>query len=142
MVFKNNSTLESDLDVDLSWNNNSPMPIVGWAIEIDSTITFDSIDKRSISSWNDPGFDISGNEYELQSSLDIGKSWYWRVRGLSNTFQLGEWSQAFTFYLPDLNYNQITNEQFTTEFYQGSTFSNQQMIHHLLICKLQMITIH
>ena len=123
--FKNNSTLESDLDVELSWNHNNPMQIVGWAIEIDSTNTFDSIDKRAISSWNDPGFDISGNEYELQSSLDNGKSWHWRVRGLSNTFQLGEWSQAFTFYLPDLNYNQITNEQFTTEFYQGSTFSNQ-----------------
>ena len=61
----------------------------------------------------------------MQSSLDNGKSWHWRVRGLSNTFQLGEWSQAFTFYLPDLNYNQISNDKFTTEFYQGSIFSNQ-----------------
>ena len=74
-IFKNNSTLESDLDVVLSWNNNAPMPIVGWAIDIDSTSTFDSIDKRSISSWNDPGFDVMGCEYELQSSLDIGKRW-------------------------------------------------------------------
>ncbi|DAC53108.1 MAG TPA: DNRLRE domain-containing protein, partial [Candidatus Poseidoniaceae archaeon] len=127
-VFKNNSTLETDIDLDLSWNNNSPMPIVGWAIEIDSSSNFDSIDKRSITSWNDPGFDIAGCEYELQSSLDIGKVWYWRVRGLSNTFQLGEWSQSFTFFLPDLNYHPLTHNSFTTEYSHGSAFSNQQMI--------------
>ena len=127
-VFKNNSTLESELDLDLMWNNNSPMPIVGWAIEIDSTNTFDSADKRAKSSWNDPGFDIAGCKYELQDSLDIAKRWYWRVRGLSNTYQLGEWSQSFSFFLPDLNYNQISNNSFTTEYSHGSAFTNQQML--------------
>ena len=47
------------------------MPIIGWALEIDSTDSFDSIDKRSVSSWNDPGFDVV--EETLQSPLDIGK---------------------------------------------------------------------
>ena len=35
-VYKNNSTLESVTDLTLSWSHNNPMPIVGWAVEIDS----------------------------------------------------------------------------------------------------------
>ena len=100
------------------------MPIIGWAVEIDSTNTFDSIDKRSVESWNDPGFDVLAGEYVLQDPLDIGKKWHWRVRGLSNTYQLGDWSQYFTFYLPNLNYNQLQPGLFTTEYSQGSAFSN------------------
>ena len=99
------------------------MPIIGWALEIDSTDSFDSIDKRSVSSWNDPGFDVLGGSYTLQSPLDNGKKWYWKVRGLSNTYQLGDWSQNLLS-CSDLNYHQIQSGLFSTEYSQSSAFTN------------------
>ena len=50
----------------LTWAHNNPMPVIGWALEIDSTDTFNSIDKRSVVSWNDIGFDVNQCVYELQ----------------------------------------------------------------------------
>ncbi|MGB0266092.1 MAG: DNRLRE domain-containing protein, partial [Candidatus Poseidoniaceae archaeon] len=126
-IYKNNSTLESVSIDNLTWSHNNPMPVIGWALEIDSTETFNSIDKRSISSWNDVGFDVNQCVYELQTPLDVGKQWYWRVRGLSNSYQLGDWSQGFTFYQPDFNYNRVSSDTFTTEYNQGSVFSNNDM---------------
>ena len=58
--------------------------------------------------------------YNLRSIL---VKWYWKVRGLSNTYQLGDWSQIY-FLFADLNYNQVQPGLFTTEYFQGSTFTN------------------
>ena len=124
-IYKNNSTLESVSIENLTWSHNNPMPVIGWALEIDSTETFNSIDKRSIVSWNDIGFDVNQCVYELQTPLDVGERWYWRVRGLSNSYQLGDWSQVYTFYQPDFNYNMISSNSFSTEYQHGSAFSNQ-----------------
>ena len=81
------------------------------------TDSFDSIDKRSVSSWNDPGFDVVGGSYTLQSPLDIGKS----GTGKLETFKhLSTWRLVSRIYflLPDLNYNQVQPGLFTTEYFQ------------------------
>lgn len=124
-IYKNNSTLESASIENLTWAHNNPMPVIGWALEIDSTDTFNSIDKRTMVSWNDIGFDVNQCVYELQTPLDVGERWYWRVRGLSNSYQLGDWSQVYTFYQPDFNYNMISSNSFSTEYHHGSAFSNE-----------------
>ena len=79
-------------------------------------------------SWNDPGFDIAGNQYELQSNLDVGKQWFWRVRALSSTYQLGDWSSNFHFYLPDFNFYSSSADTFTTEFSHNSAISNSDVL--------------
>ena len=123
-IYKNNSTLESVTDLTLFGVIIIQCQLLVGLLEIDSANTFDSVDKRSISSWNNVGFDVALGEYELQSALDVGKQWHWRIRGLSNSYQLGDWSQPYTFYLPDFNYNQISSDSYTTTYSQGSAFTN------------------
>ncbi|MCH1442711.1 MAG: DNRLRE domain-containing protein, partial [Candidatus Poseidoniaceae archaeon] len=53
-------------------------------------------------SWSNSGFDLSNNTFTPLSDLDDGKTWYWRVRAISSTNQLGNWSQTFHFNLPSL----------------------------------------
>ena len=127
-VFVNNSSLETDEQPIFQWTPNNVVPVIGWGFEIDSSDQFDSPDKRTASSWNDPGFDIAGNQYELQSNLDVGKQWFWRVRALSSTYQLGDWSSNFHFYLPDFNFYSSSADTFTTEFSHNSAISNSDVL--------------
>ncbi|MFL2882145.1 MAG: DNRLRE domain-containing protein, partial [Candidatus Poseidoniaceae archaeon] len=123
-VFQNNSTLESNDLPELEWSPNTQSQIIGWALEIDTSNTFDSSERIAVSSWNDLGFDIQNCTYELQNPLTDGQKWFWRIRGLTSTFQLGDWSSSFEFYIADLNYNLVSPNQFTTEYSQGSAFTN------------------
>ena len=127
-VFVNNSSLEVDLSPTIEWTPNNVVPVIGWGLELDTSNQFDSPNKRSVSSWNDPGFDLANNQYELQSDLQIAQKWFWRVRGLSSTYQLGEWSSAFHFYLPDFNVDLVDSDSFTTEFFHNSAIGNSQVL--------------
>ena len=86
----------------LNWSFSSGVSLAGWMIEIDTTDTFDSTNLQSHTSWNDPGFDSTELTYTLQSDLDTGMTWYWRVLAISSTFQIGQWSAINNFLLPDL----------------------------------------
>ena len=121
MGFQNNSTLESVTNLQLSWNHNNPMPIAGWALEIDSTNTFDSIDKRSATS----GTSVLMFWQEATTSVTARywQKWHWRVRDFQILISL-EIVARLTFYLPDLNYHQIQSGLFSTEYSQNSAFSN------------------
>ena len=127
-VFVNNSSLEVDISPTIQWSPNNIVPVVGWALEIDTSDQYNTPNKRSVESWNDPGFDLINNEYDLQSDLQIAEKWYWRVRGLSSTYQLGEWSTNFHFYLPDFNFQQVDDETFTTEYQHNSAIVNSQVL--------------
>ena len=98
MAFVNNSSLESDDSPLIEWTPNNNVSILGWGIEIDSTDEFNSPDKISAVSWSDSGFDVINNQYLLQSSLQIGQQWFWRVRALSSTYHLenGHQNSIFT----------------------------------------------
>ena len=52
---------------------NNIVPVIGWGLELDTSSQFDSPNKRSVSSWNDPGFDLANNQYELQSDSKLVK---------------------------------------------------------------------
>ena len=53
-------------------------------------------------SWNNVGFDITNQTYNVSTQLDKGETWYWRVRATSTTNQIGNWSEPFHFLLPDI----------------------------------------
>ena len=87
----------------LSWSytaNNAS--VGGWSVELDTTPTFDSSDLIMATSWNNGGFDIINQTYNVSTSLDKGETWYWRVRATSLTNQIGNWSDSFHFLLPDM----------------------------------------
>ena len=128
-VFSNNSSLEANDKPIIQWTPNNQTPIIGWVLELDTTSDFSSTNKRQSTSWNDIGIDVLNCTYELQSPLLTGQKWFWRVRGLSSTYQLGEWSSNFHFYLPDLEYHQIDDETYTTNYYQGSAIDGYNIPH-------------
>ncbi|MEC8249681.1 MAG: DNRLRE domain-containing protein, partial [Candidatus Thermoplasmatota archaeon] len=130
-VFANNSTLETDNNPIIEWTPNNQVPIIGWGLEIDTTDEFSSPNKLSVSSWDDQGFDIVNNQYELQSNLQIGKQYFWRVRALSATYQLGEWSPNFHFYLPDFNFDLVDSNTFTTEISHNSALENSNLLNFI-----------
>ena len=104
-------TLDPIQDPILQWTPPSnSTAIVGWALDIDKSSTFSSQDLQSYTSWNDVGFDLTNNEFELPNDLDEGFQWYWRVRALSSTNQLGEWSSVSHFFIPNQEFTFIDQD--------------------------------
>ena len=127
-VFTNNSSLEANISPLLSWNSTSNVGIIGWVLELDNSEGFNSPNRRIASSWNDVGFNNTNQTYTLQSDLEVGYKWFWRVKALSSTYQLGEWSSKFHFYLPNLSFNQLNPNTFTTQYHNNSVVSNDNLI--------------
>ncbi len=114
----------------LDWSHNSSTsPASGWVIQIDNSNTFGSPNSQMFTSWNDAGFDLSQTEYEFQSDLDIGQQWFWRVRALSSTYQLGDWSNTNHFYLPDLDITLIDQDHFSLELRHDEVLSQVSIPH-------------
>jgi len=74
----------------------------GWAIQFDTASSFDTADLRSATSWTNIGFDVTNMTYSMGTQLTVGETWYWRVRATSTTNQIGNWSTANHFMIPDL----------------------------------------
>ncbi len=87
---------------ELTWSFSGGMAIGGYIVELDTTDDFSSPDRSAASSWNNAGFDVTNLTYQPTSALDVGETWYWRVRAVSATNQIGGWSDTFHFHLPDL----------------------------------------
>jgi hypothetical protein len=92
----------------LNWSFASALDLAGWTIEIDTAETFDTANLQSYTSWNDAGFDTTNLTYTPQTELNTGTTWYWRVLGVSSTFQIGQWSNVNNFLLPDLETSLLT----------------------------------
>ena len=78
------------------------MSIAGYLLQLDKQSDFASVDSESYTSWNDAGFDLTNLTFTPSTDLDKGETWYWRVRAISSTNQIGNWSNTFHFLLPDL----------------------------------------
>ena len=88
---------------ELDWNFGGTMALAGYIVQLDTQADFSSVNSLTYTSWNDAGFDVTNTSFTLQSDLDEGKTWFWRVRAVSATNQIGNWSNAYHFQLPDLN---------------------------------------
>ena len=85
----------------LNWTYGGGLTIGGWALQLDTSADFNTAEMRYLSSYNDQGFDATNLNYEPQQELADGTTWYWRVRAISATNQLGNWSNTNHFLLPD-----------------------------------------
>ena len=88
---------------ELDWSFGGAMALAGYIVQLDTQADFSSVNSLTYTSWNDAGFDLTNTSFTLQSDLDEGNTWYWRVRAVSATNQIGNWSNAYHFQLPDLN---------------------------------------
>lgn len=114
---------------DLTWNFSGAMAIGGYIVEMDTTDAFNSADRTSVSSWNDAGFDVTNLTYQPTSALDAGETWYWRVRAVSATNQIGAWSNTFHFHLPDLTTSVISSTAATVEWVHHEALPNLNVPH-------------
>jgi hypothetical protein len=108
------------------WNFTGGMSIGGWIVQIDNVSTFDSGNAITYTSWNDAGFDVQNETFTPSSSLTTGKSYHWRVRAISATNQIGNWSSVNYFHLPDL-----------TTWVENSTTAAVEIHHHEALPQLQ-----
>ncbi|MBT5736138.1 MAG: DNRLRE domain-containing protein, partial [Euryarchaeota archaeon] len=113
-IYTPDFTLIGETKPTLDWTDNSQSSnVIGWALEIDSSSSFSSNELQTFTSWNDAGFDMTGTSFEIQNDLEIGEQWFWRVKALSDTYQLGDWSPASHFYLPNMDTTTIDADHFT-----------------------------
>ena len=114
-------SVTSDIEVaavhrpELGWSFNGSMSVGGWAVQIDKSTSFSTPDLLMVTSWLDTGFDTTNLTFTPSSNLDNGTTWYWRVRAISTTNQLGNWSQTFNFLLPDITTWSIDSENAAVE---------------------------
>ena len=102
----------------LGWSySTSTTSVGGWSIEMDTTSSFNSANLIMATSWTDSGFDVTNMTFDVTSSLDVGETWYWRVRATSITNQIGNWSNTFHFLLPDLTTWSISNNSAAIELH-------------------------
>lgn len=87
---------------ELAWTFSSNVSIAGFLLQMDTQNDFSSVNADTYASWNDAGFDVSNQTFTLSSDLDTGKTWFWRVRAVSATNQIGNWSTTYHFQVPDL----------------------------------------
>jgi len=86
----------------LTWSFGSNLGVSGWGVQLDTSSSFDSIALQTKTSWNDGGFDVANLSYTPTSDLVDGAKWHWRIRAISSSNQIGNWSNSFSFMLPDL----------------------------------------
>ncbi len=86
----------------LVWNYSGAMPLAGYIVQLDTESDFSSTNSLTYTSWNNAGFDVANTTYTQQTDLEEGETWYWRVRAISATNQIGNWSSAYHFQVPDL----------------------------------------
>ncbi len=99
---------ESIPDPLMNWSMANTSGVGGYAIQFDIQDTFDSSNMRLFTSWNDAGFNLTNRSYQVQNDLDEGKVWYWRIRAVSITNQIGSWSNTFEFKLPDMDVHKLS----------------------------------
>jgi len=100
---------ESLADPLMNWSMANTTGVGGYAIQFDTQDTFDSSSMELYTSWNDAGFDLINRTYQVQNDLEDGKVWYWRVRAVSSTNQIGSWSNTFEFKLPDMDVHKFSS---------------------------------
>ncbi|MBT7937717.1 MAG: DNRLRE domain-containing protein, partial [Euryarchaeota archaeon] len=113
----------------LNWNYTSNINASAFVIDIDSNNSFESSDLLSYSSWNNNDFDLSNMTFQVPVDLDNATTWYWRVRGVSDTNQIGNWSQYNYFHIPDLTTWSIDNDTAAVELHHHEGMPSLQLPH-------------
>ena len=87
-------------------------------IQMDTTMTLDSATLRNYQSWTDTSaFDLVNGTFIPPTDLTDGKVWYWRVRELSSTGQVGNWSAIAWFRVPNVISSMLVSDTSEVEMH-------------------------
>jgi len=115
----------------MNWTHSSGIGISGYAVQMDTLDTFDSNDMSIETSWSNSGFDMANKSFTPTSDLTDGKTWYWRVRAISSTNQLGNWSDTFHFNLPSLVTWNLSSTSAAVEIRHHEAMPDLQLPHFI-----------
>lgn len=115
----------------MNWSMSNMVGVGGYAIQFDTVDSFDSSNMQLFTSWNDEGFNITNRTYQVQDDLDKGKVWYWRVRAVSSTNQIGVWSNTFEFKLPDMDVTEISSSSSSIELHHETGMHDLALPHFI-----------
>ena len=115
----------------MNWTHSAGVSVSGYAVQLDTVNTFDSNDMSIETSWSNSGFDLTNNSFTPTSDLDDGKTWYWRVRAISSTNQLGNWSETFHFNLPSLVTWNLSSTSAAVEIRHHEAMPDLQLPHFI-----------
>ena len=101
-ILSGDYTFEVDQTPTLEWNETGVTAANGWQVQVDEDSSFSTSALQTYSSWIDTG-DFSGTSFTFNSNLTSGESYFWRVRGISATGQIGLWTAGTNFVIPDLD---------------------------------------
>ena len=75
----------------------------GIELQIDEDPSMTSSNLESYQSWVDTSaFDLTNGTFTPTSDLTEGKRHYWRMRGISSSGQVGNWSATSSYVIPDV----------------------------------------
>ena len=115
----------------MNWTDSSAVTVDGYAVQMDTVDTFNSGDMSIVTSWSNTGFDLLNKSYTPTSDLTDGKTWYWRVRSISSTNQLGNWSNSFHFQLPSLTTWNLSSTKAAVEIRHNDALPHLQLPHFI-----------
>ena len=115
----------------MNWTHSTSVGVSGYAVQMDTVNSFDSNDMSIETSWSNSGFDMTNNSFTPTSDLSDGKTWYWRVRAISTTNQLGNWSETFHFNLPNLVTWNLSSTSAAVEIRHHEAMPNLQLPHFI-----------
>ena len=115
----------------MNWTHSSSVGISGYAVQMDTSNSFDSNDMMIETSWSNSGFNLANDSFTPTNDLDDGKTWYWRVRAISSTNQLGNWSETFHFKLPSLVTWNLSSTSAAVEIRHHEAMPDLQLPHFI-----------
>jgi len=90
----------------LNWTGSSSPAVNGWQVQMDTEPTLNSQELREYASWIETGA-FSGTTVTPTTDLTDGETWYWRVRGITATGQVGNWSAVADFVVPKIDVSRV-----------------------------------
>ena len=112
---------------ELDWSFSGTMTIGGYLLQLDTQSDFSSVASMTYASWNDPGFDLTNFSFTPSSDLDDGNTWYWRVRAVSATNQIGNWSSTYHFHLPNLTTHVVDATKASVELHHREALPHMNL---------------
>ena len=72
-------------------------------IQIDQDVSMSSSNLETFQSWIDTSaFNVASGTFTPSSDMNEGERYYWRMRGISSSGQVGNWSATSSYVIPDV----------------------------------------
>ncbi|MED5375368.1 MAG: hypothetical protein VX892_02545, partial [Candidatus Thermoplasmatota archaeon] len=89
-------------------------------IQIDQDISMSSSNLETFQSWVDTSaFDLTNGTFTPSSDMTEGERYYWRMRGISSSGQVGNWSATSSYVIPDVVSSMLDSDTSEVEMHHN-----------------------